>query len=105
MTWATTVGIAAVSVAILLCGVDCAFAAETPSAGPSDSIFLLQIIILVLLGRFLGELMQRIRQPAVMGQLLAGLLLGPSFLGAIWPAGQHAIFPASHDQKSMIDGI
>jgi Kef-type K+ transport system membrane component KefB/nucleotide-binding universal stress UspA family protein len=41
----------------------------------------------------------------VMGPLLAGLLLGPSVLGAIWPQVQHAIFPPSHQQKSMIDAV
>jgi Kef-type K+ transport system membrane component KefB len=37
--------------------------------------------------------MQRIGQPAVMGQLLGGLLLGPSVFGALWPEGQQVIFP------------
>lgn len=81
-----------------------AWAAEVPAA-TSETLFLAEIITLVLLGRMLGELMQRIGQPSVMGQLLAGLLLGPSFLGAFWPSAQHALFPASHEQKSMIDGI
>ena len=49
--------------------------------------------------------MQRIGQPSVMGQLLAGLILGPSFLGALWPDLQHALFPPGGAQKSMIDGI
>ncbi len=79
-------------------------AADAPAAA-SESLFLAEIITLILLGRLLGELMQRIGQPSVMGQLLAGLLLGPSFLGAFWPAAQHALFPASHEQKNMIDGI
>jgi Kef-type K+ transport system membrane component KefB/nucleotide-binding universal stress UspA family protein len=61
--------------------------------------------VLILLGRLLGELMQRIGQPSVMGQLLAGLILGPSFLGAFWPTAQHALFPPSHEQKSMLDGV
>ncbi|HEY2890271.1 MAG TPA: cation:proton antiporter, partial [Dongiaceae bacterium] len=82
-----------------------AYAADAPAAGASESIFLVQIIVLILLGRLLGELMQRIGQPSVMGQLLAGLILGPSFLGAFWPAAQHALFPPSHEQKSMLDGV
>ena len=53
----------------------------------------------------MGELMQRIGQPAVMGQLIAGILLGPSVFGALWPAGQHALFPASPDQRAMIDAV
>ena len=73
--------------------------------GPSEVVFLSQIIVLLLVGRLLGEAMQRIGQPAVMGQLLAGILLGPSVLGALWPEAQHALFPPSADQKSMIDAV
>ena len=40
-----------------------------------------------------------------MGQLIAGILLGPSVLGALWPAGQRALFPGSADQKAMIDAV
>ncbi len=64
-----------------------ALAASGPgaSAGPSEIVFLIQVLVLLFAGRFLGEVAQRIGQPAVMGQLIAGLLLGPSVLGAIWP--------------------
>jgi Kef-type K+ transport system membrane component KefB/nucleotide-binding universal stress UspA family protein len=49
--------------------------------------------------------MQRIGQPSVIGELLAGLLLGPSLLGWVWPQAQSAIFPPAPEQKAMIDGI
>src|SRR3954466_3373755 len=74
-------------------------------SGPSEVVFLSQIIVLLLVGRLMGEAMQRIGQPAVMGQLLAGLLLGPSILGALWPEAQQALFPPSREQKSMIDAV
>ncbi len=82
-----------------------AAAADAPPPGPSESVFLAEIVILILLGRLLGELMQRIGQPSVMGQLLAGVILGPSILGLLWPDAQHALFPPGGAQKSMIDGI
>jgi len=47
----------------------------------------------------------RLRQPAVMGQLIAGLLLGPSFFGFLFPDLQHALFPKNTEQKAMIDAI
>ena len=53
----------------------------------------------------MGEVMQRIGQPAVMGQLIAGILLGPSVLGVLWPAGQQALFPPNADQKAMLDAV
>jgi Kef-type K+ transport system membrane component KefB/nucleotide-binding universal stress UspA family protein len=81
------------------------FGADNPSRGPSEVIFLSQIIALLVCGRLMGELMQRIGQPPVMGQLIAGILLGPSVLGALWPALQHALFPVGADQKAMIDAV
>jgi len=73
--------------------------------GPSDAIFFAQIITLMMVGRVLGEAMLRLRQPAVMGQLIAGLLLGPSFFGFLFPDLQHALFPKNTEQKAMIDAI
>ena len=80
-------------------------AATQGTHGPSEVIFLAQIIALIVCGRLMGELMQRIGQSAVMGQLIAGILLGPSVLGALWPGFQHFLFPASPEQKAMIDAV
>ena len=77
-----------------------AFAAAQGPKPPSTVIFLCQIIALLVCGRLLGEVMQRIGQPAVMGQLIAGILLGPSVLGALWPELQHALFPRNPEQKA-----
>ena len=79
--------------------------AQEGSKGPSEVVFLTQLIVLMLVGRLLGEAMQRIGQPSVMGLLLAGILLGPSMLGWLWPDLQHWIFPDAKDQKAMIDAI
>ena len=72
---------------------------------PSLAIFLAQIVALVVCGRLVGELMERVRQPAVMGQLIGGMLLGPSVLGAIAPTLQHSLFPDSAGQKAMLDAV
>jgi len=77
---------------------------EVPK-GPSELLFVAQIVILMLTGRLLGEVMLWFKQPAVMGQLIAGLVLGPSVLGALFPDWQHALFPAAKEQKAMIDAI
>ena len=82
-----------------------ALAADTPLKGPSELIFVAQIAVLLLVGRLLGEAMLRLKQPAVMGQLIAGLMLGPSLLGALFPDFQHALFPAAKEQKAMLDAL
>jgi len=81
-----------------------ALAAESGHS-PSEFVFVAQLVLLILVGRLLGEAMIRIKQPGVMGQLIAGLVLGPSLLGALAPDGQHAIFPAAKEQKAMLDAV
>jgi len=73
--------------------------------GASEGMLIGQIILLILVGRLLGEAMLRIGQSAVMGQLVAGLLLGPSVLGALWPEAEHFMFPKIPEQKAMLDGV
>jgi Kef-type K+ transport system membrane component KefB/nucleotide-binding universal stress UspA family protein len=81
-----------------------ALAAESGHS-PSEFVFVAQLVLLILVGRLLGEAMIRIKQPGVMGQLIAGLVLGPSLLGALAPDWQHAIFPAAKEQKAMLDAV
>src|SRR5580692_3209532 len=82
-----------------------AFAAEGTASVSSEAIFIAELGLLLLVGRLMGEAAQRLGQPAVMGQLIGGLLLGPSVLGLIWPAAQHALFPGTVEQKSMINAV
>ncbi|RVC73965.1 potassium transporter, partial [Mesorhizobium sp. M4A.F.Ca.ET.022.05.2.1] len=81
-----------------------AFAAEK-SGMSSEGIFVLEVILLLLVGRGIGELLERIGQPAVMGQLIGGILLGPSLLGWLWPAAERLVFTGDAAQKSMINAI
>jgi Kef-type K+ transport system membrane component KefB/nucleotide-binding universal stress UspA family protein len=83
-----------------------AFAAEGPKvAAPSEALFLVQIVLFVVIGRLLGEAMVRIGQPSIMGQIIGGIVLGPSVLGALWPDAQAQLFPPSIGQKSMTDAV
>jgi Kef-type K+ transport system membrane component KefB/nucleotide-binding universal stress UspA family protein len=79
--------------------------ADATAGQPSEALFLVQIMALLLVGRLLGELMLRIKQPAVMGQLIAGLVLGPSLLGALWPDLQQGLFPPAKEQQAMLDAV
>jgi len=75
------------------------------ATGRAEAILVAEVLCLLIVGRLLGELMQRLGQPALMGQLLAGILLGPSLFGWLWPGGHDFIFPKAAEQKSMIDGL
>ena len=56
---------------------------------------LLQFIVIILATRILGMLFRRFGQPSVIGEIAAGILLGPSLLGWLWPASAKFLFPAS----------
>jgi Kef-type K+ transport system membrane component KefB/nucleotide-binding universal stress UspA family protein len=93
------------AVIALLAAVSVAFAAEPNHSGASEAIFFGALAILLLVGRGLGEIMQKLGQPAVMGQLLGGVLLGPSVLGLLWPGAFHTLFPQTVEQQSMINAV
>ncbi len=82
-------------------------AAEAPPPTPpaAEVVFFIEVALLVAAGRIGGELMQRIGQPAVMGQLLAGIVLGPTVFGALLPDLQAAVFPPEATQHGMIDAV
>ena len=53
-------------------------AAQVNTASSAEVVLLAQLATLIVLGRLPGKAMQRLGQPSVMGELLAGILLGPS---------------------------
>ena len=65
-----------------------AWAADGPGHGTSS--ILLTLAAMLIAGKLLGELAERIGQPAVLGELLAGVLLGASVLGVIPTEGEVA---------------
>ena len=73
--------------------------------GTSLAVFVSQLVVLLTIGRGMGELMQRIGQPPVVGQIMAGVLLGPSVLGLLAPGAFHALFPGSATEKAMLDAV
>lgn len=58
------------------------------------SRLLLQMIVVMLATRLVGALFAKCGQPAVVGEVLAGILLGPSLLGWVWPEAVQFIFTA-----------
>jgi Kef-type K+ transport system membrane component KefB/nucleotide-binding universal stress UspA family protein len=74
---------------------------------PGHALFLLllQVALILAVSRVLAEGMKRIGQPAVLGELMAGLVLGPSLLGWVWPGAMHAIFPAEALQVHLLEVV
>ncbi|MDT3442589.1 cation:proton antiporter [Pseudofrankia sp. BMG5.37] len=68
-------------------------------------VFLLQISLLVLVARLLGAAAARVKMPAVVGELLAGIALGPSLLGAATPSLSGWLFPRVAVQANLIDAV
>jgi K+:H+ antiporter len=68
-------------------------------------VFILQLALLLAAARGLGELCRRIEQPPVIGELLAGVLLGPSVLGLAAPSVQVALFPRDPLQFQLLEVI
>ena len=54
-----------------------------------------QLILIILAARLCGAVAVMVRQPAVVGEIIAGILLGPSLLGWAWPGLFQFVFPAN----------
>ncbi|GHV43188.1 cation/H(+) antiporter [Bacteroidia bacterium] len=57
------------------------------------AILLAQIIVVLIVARLLGFLFKKIGQPAVIGEILAGIVLGPSLIGYYFPEFFNFLFP------------
>ncbi len=100
-----TVPLLATAFALAAAGPTWAAAEAPPTPPAAEVLFFVEIVLLVAAGRIGGELMQRIGQPAVMGQLLAGIVLGPTVFGVLLPNLQAAVFPPEATQHGMIDAV
>lgn len=65
-------------------------------------VFWVDLVALVVAARLLGAVMMRFGQPSVVGELFAGLLLGPSVLGELWPQAEEFLFPGGATQSGLI---
>jgi len=64
---------------------------------------LLAIVLVVMTAQLLGALALRLGQPRVVGEILGGIALGPSLLGALWPGVETQLFtPVITAQLNLI---
>jgi len=80
---------------------------ESFTAAPHHDVLVLIIQIAVLLStaRALGEIAQRLGQPAVIGEILAGIVLGPSLLSGFFPFINAWIVPQTEVQGYLLEVI
>jgi Kef-type K+ transport system membrane component KefB len=70
------------------------------------AVLLSQIIAIIFAARLVAALFRRIGQPPVMGEMVAGILLGPSVLGILWPQAMAFLFPpASMGALSLLSQL
>ncbi|RIK34532.1 MAG: cation/H(+) antiporter [Chloroflexi bacterium] len=55
--------------------------------------------------RLLGEMAMALHQPAVLGEILAGIVLGPTILGALAPAVEETLFPIGQPPHTILNGL
>lgn len=74
---------------------------------PSEEVlpFLVMVATLLLAGRLMGELFRKLKMPQVMGELVAGILLGPSCLEHISPDTYNNLFANHQNAGIAFDGI
>jgi Kef-type K+ transport system membrane component KefB len=67
--------------------------------------FLIIVTIVLILARVLGELCRKYKQPAIIGEILAGVILGPTILQRYFPQLFHDIFLTSPRAYGAFDGF
>jgi K+:H+ antiporter len=76
-----------------------------PHPDTTTIVFFAEILLMLVLGRLLGEFMRLIGQPEVLGQLFTGIILGPTIFGNLLPNAHRLLFPDTPESKQMIDAI
>src|ERR1051325_7420454 len=79
--------------------------AGATNAADTTIVFIAEILLMLVVGRFLGELMRRLGQPEVLGQLIAGIILGPTIFGRLLPGAHQRLFPDVPELKKMIEAV
>jgi Kef-type K+ transport system membrane component KefB len=77
------------------------------SAAPHHDVLVLvvQIGILLLVARLMGEIAQRLNQPSVVGEILAGIILGPSLIAGFFPGIGEWIIPQTATQGYLLEVV
>jgi Kef-type K+ transport system membrane component KefB len=66
-------------------------------------LFIAEVVVLVVCARVGGELAVRVGVAQVVGELVAGICVGPSLFGKLWPGGFSALFPSDPVQRGFLE--
>jgi len=66
---------------------------------------LVQLSAMLVMGRLFAEAARKINQPAVIGEIIAGILLGPTVLGMIQPEWFEALYPTDSGAGIVLTGF
>jgi len=66
---------------------------------------LMQLAIMLSFGRLMAEAARKFKQPAVVGEIIAGIILGPTILGTFTPELFEMLFPATGASAVVLDGF
>lgn len=69
------------------------------------TVFLIAISLMLITARLLGELFVKLKQPAIIGEIIGGIILGPSLLGNLFPDVYKYIFPEDVHFRTAFDGL
>ena len=74
---------------------------------PQDAVLqlLIQLALMLVMGRIFAEVARRLKQPAVVGEIIAGIIIGPTILGMIQPDWFQALFPLNGTSGVVLAGM
>jgi Kef-type K+ transport system membrane component KefB len=74
--------------------------------GHADVVQLLvQLSVMLIAGRIFAEIARKLNQPAVIGEILAGILIGPTILGMVDPELFRSLFPVPSGAGTVLSGL
>jgi Kef-type K+ transport system membrane component KefB len=66
---------------------------------------LIQLTLMLVMGRVFAEIARRVKQPAVVGEIIAGIIIGPTILGMIDPSWFNTLFPVNQVSGVVLAGL
>jgi Kef-type K+ transport system membrane component KefB len=66
---------------------------------------LMQLSVMLLMARLFAEIARRLKQPAVVGEIIAGIVLGPTVMGMLQPEWFTALFPPGAQSGIVLSGM